>query len=229
MNKSTALGLLAETIESVAEDALRKYRVPRELNAKAKEAADFFGLTDSPQSSGFILPDGSLLDMSPRGTVGEFRSMPHTDVGKYVLRREVQDYEMPEVIDAMGGAVRMDPGIPDVSMLNRHMGIESTGLPNRRQIRSMADYAQEVPVTTLELSDDLGPASGVRMEQPSPGAINRWFNENVPLLDLNQAGRTLSRFGPRTPEEHPILQRTMSELDSRAGALGRLTPDLLLK
>lgn len=128
---------------------------PRLANPNTLERAiKHYGLTDYWQSAGYILPDGSLLDLSEGGGMG--RSQDHRNVEFLVQKKFEYRTDAMHRFMELTGAIRFMP---------EAISFEAVVEPTRRQMGIMQEIAREVGHANLE------------MQRPGASAFYREYNE----------------------------------------------------
>jgi hypothetical protein len=110
----------------------------------AERAKAHFGITYDPREAGYILADGTMLDLSGRHQVGEYirdilgRNV-HTKGHDWMAARRVVDHrELDDLVEAQNGTFAMRKFMSDAPALRFHpsQGFEINTFPTARQIAS---------------------------------------------------------------------------------------------
>ena len=134
--KLISIGLLNKKAMSLKDRVIKSFKASEIFDRAKKE----FGITKSFKSSGWLLPDGTLLDMSSGGSVAR---EPH-DVIKKIFKDE-ELYQDPENYKEEGSFVRdkfMDFGA--VRIVSEGGGVEMRKEPTPQQMRVIEDFFKSV-------------------------------------------------------------------------------------
>lgn len=106
---------------------------PRPNASVLDRAIKEYGLTDWWPDAGFILSDGSMLDLSGGGAMG--RAIDHRNVGQfYSGKRSLSGWESMVWFVRLTGAIRFMP---------ESMGFDLFVEPTRKQIATMLEIVEE--------------------------------------------------------------------------------------
>lgn len=213
-------------------------RAPDVLTSEAKRAKAFYGTTDNPAEAGYILPDGSWLDLSgsKRGMENfpyasarfpdmTFQGMPGT--------RNLPHASIGDVIEkAPSGMVGKFPGYgeaedPVADFLERSGALrfdgdfgslEGTRVPTRDQrysaARALDEMYQSGNAEALD-PDTMFYVGGQSFEVPSPGDIYKFFNRSLEQRGLNRESQALLSFlrqleGPNARYLNPTTRDSLT-------------------
>lgn len=225
--RKSALTTLAEALSLVRDKALREFRTSNELNSAAKRAKAFYGVTSDPTEAGFILPDGALLDLSGKGKdidsfpltfrhydMGDPAMLPYEEGRRGLPHASVQDlYGTPTSVSSFlddAGAIRVD-GDFGVSELTR--------LPTNRQRSIIAELGTDHNQWEAEMTDPMSNESFAHeiLNQVTPGQVNRFARENIPLRLLTNEGRDLAQAQRLNNDQQ--IDYAVDRIPQGAGAL----------
>jgi hypothetical protein len=210
-----------------------------DIFASAKER---FGITNSIYEAGYVLPDGTMLDLSGRSQSSGYKRdgavfRPIDGQGDYmggsrkVDHREIEWDGMPEYTETWGsmadflrlGAVRIDGNSGTISMRSRLR-------PTSAQLRVLKDLVTSADGAYLDLEDDLGNGTAMMLESGKwtrvHGFLERWANGETPSVTRSYSIST-QREIDRVQAAMDRLARSPSERISQYAALKeRLTAAL---
>ena len=136
-----------------------KEHKPEVVNKAFSRAIKYFGVTHDMREAGYILPDGTLLDLSGKkeGAMPGRRALDHREVDQDVVRTKSEPGENHSSMVAFiqMGAIRYFP---------EHPGVDMRKVPTRKQLAIISsDVSNSGRGYSLELSD------------PKQGRFSKWY------------------------------------------------------